>query len=141
MLKYENAVVVGDIVRAEDFKPIRDENGNPLPDRPDHYLEGTVVETGVNRNGALGFLMEVECDSGSYEGRRIGEIAFVPYETDLEDILEWTTRVTVLGNVDNIDEDTVDRYDDSMDGDHASALASAGWGTDEDYGDYGNEDY
>ena len=24
--------------------------------------------------------------------------------------------------------------DDSMDGDHASALASAGWGTDEDYG-------
>ncbi len=25
-------------------------------------------------------------------------------------------------------------YNDSMDGDHASALASAGWGTDEDYG-------
>lgn len=25
-------------------------------------------------------------------------------------------------------------YDDSMDGDHESALASAGWGTDEDYG-------
>ncbi len=24
--------------------------------------------------------------------------------------------------------------DDSMDGDHESALASAGWGTDEDYG-------
>ena len=24
--------------------------------------------------------------------------------------------------------------DESMDGDHASALASAGWGTDEDYG-------
>jgi len=27
-----------------------------------------------------------------------------------------------------------DAYDDSMDGDHASALASAGFGTDEDYG-------
>jgi hypothetical protein len=27
-----------------------------------------------------------------------------------------------------------DSYDDSMDGDEASALASAGWGTDEDYG-------
>ncbi len=26
-----------------------------------------------------------------------------------------------------------DDYDDSMDGDNASALASAGWGTDEDY--------
>jgi hypothetical protein len=25
-------------------------------------------------------------------------------------------------------------YDDSMDGDHQSALASCGWGTDEDYG-------
>jgi len=30
-------------------------------------------------------------------------------------------------------------YDDSMDGDHESALASAGWGTDEDYGYYGEE--
>jgi hypothetical protein len=27
-----------------------------------------------------------------------------------------------------------DSYDDSMDGDEASGLASAGWGTDEDYG-------
>lgn len=30
-------------------------------------------------------------------------------------------------------------YNDSMDGDHASALASVGWGTDEDYGYYGEE--
>ena len=29
-----------------------------------------------------------------------------------------------------------DTPDDSMDGDHASALASCGWGTDEDYGCY-----
>lgn len=27
-------------------------------------------------------------------------------------------------------------YDDSMDGDFDSAMASAGWGTDEDYGSY-----
>ena len=27
-------------------------------------------------------------------------------------------------------------FDDSMDGDHESALASAGWGCDEDYGSY-----
>jgi len=33
-----------------------------------------------------------------------------------------------------------DFYDDSMDGDHESALASAGWGTDEDYGYYGEGD-
>lgn len=30
-----------------------------------------------------------------------------------------------------------DEYDDDMDGDHDSAMASAGWGTDEDYGYYG----
>jgi len=32
------------------------------------------------------------------------------------------------------DEEDEDDYDDSMDGDTASALASVGWGTDEDYG-------
>jgi hypothetical protein len=30
--------------------------------------------------------------------------------------------------------------DDSMDGDHDSAMASAGFGTDEDYGSFGNEE-
>lgn len=33
-----------------------------------------------------------------------------------------------------------DDYDDSMDGDHDSGMTSAGWGTDEDYGYFG-EDY
>lgn len=28
-------------------------------------------------------------------------------------------------------------YEDGMDGDHESALASCGWGTDEDYGYFG----
>jgi hypothetical protein len=32
-----------------------------------------------------------------------------------------------------------DEIDDSMDGDTESALASAGWGTDEDYGYYGED--
>jgi len=32
------------------------------------------------------------------------------------------------------------RYDDSMDGDFDSAMASAGMGTDEDYGYFGMED-
>ena len=34
------------------------------------------------------------------------------------------------------DEEWADHYDDSMDGDHESGLASAGFGTDEDYGSY-----
>jgi len=32
-----------------------------------------------------------------------------------------------------------DSFYDSMDGDAESALASAGWGTDEDYGYYGDD--
>jgi hypothetical protein len=37
-----------------------------------------------------------------------------------------------------VDENT---YDDSMDGDHATALASVGWGTDEDYGYAGEPEF
>ena len=37
----------------------------------------------------------------------------------------------------SLDEDT---YDDSMDGDFDSAMASAGLGTDEDYGYYGDDE-
>jgi hypothetical protein len=42
---------------------------------------------------------------------------------------------------DVIEAETADdsHYDDSMDGDHESALASAGFGTDEDYGYYGED--
>jgi hypothetical protein len=32
-------------------------------------------------------------------------------------------------------------YDDSMDGDHDSAMTSAGWGTDEDYGYFGSDEW
>ena len=37
------------------------------------------------------------------------------------------------------DEMMEQEYNDSMDGDHDSAMASAGWGTDEDYGYYGED--
>jgi hypothetical protein len=36
-------------------------------------------------------------------------------------------------------DDFEDYYDESMDGDHDSAMESAGWGTDEDYGYYGDD--
>jgi|694.fasta_scaffold26192_16 hypothetical protein len=42
-------------------------------------------------------------------------------------------------NENDEDEEWFDDYDDSMDGDHESGLASAGWGTDEDYGHYGDD--
>ena len=47
-----------------------------------------------------------------------------------------------LGSVAEVIKDYEDGqydYDDSMDGDHDSAMASAGFGTDEDYGYYGDE--
>jgi hypothetical protein len=40
---------------------------------------------------------------------------------------------------DAIYDDYNDFYDDSMDGDHDSAMTSCGWGTDEDYGHYGDD--
>lgn len=46
--------------------------------------------------------------------------------------ISWVFEV-----VDSLEEPSNDDYDDSLDGDHESALASAGWGTDEDYGYYG----
>jgi hypothetical protein len=48
-----------------------------------------------------------------------------------------------LADVNTLFEEYMDQlaeeYDDSMDGDFDSAMASAGYGTDEDYGYYGEE--
>jgi hypothetical protein len=44
---------------------------------------------------------------------------------------QWDEEV-ISEQCDELDVD--DYYDDSMDGDHDSAMASAGFGTDEDYG-------
>lgn len=40
---------------------------------------------------------------------------------------------------DGADDFWYDDGDESMDGDHDSAMTSAGWGTDEDYGSYGDD--
>jgi len=42
---------------------------------------------------------------------------------------------------DEEDWDEFAEYCDDMDGDWDSAMESAGWGTDEDYGYYGDEDF
>jgi hypothetical protein len=41
---------------------------------------------------------------------------------------------------DDYDDCYVDDVDESMDGDHDSAMTSCGWGTDEDYGFYGDDE-
>lgn len=60
---------------------------------------------------------------------------FFPYYTEdtcMEMIMDAETRLMIRYK-------DMEEYDD-MDGDHASALASVGWGTDEDYGYY-SDDY
>lgn len=57
--------------------------------------------------------------------------------SNLEGLRLMDTNGNTVGEVEvDWDEEDYDEddYDDSMDGDHASGLASAGWGTDEDYG-------
>lgn len=59
----------------------------------------------------------------------------------IRDLLMWMSEADVEDFASHsgiLEEDT--DVDDSMDGDHDSAMASAGWGTDEDYGHYGPED-
>ena len=51
-------------------------------------------------------------------------------------VLPVDNRVSICNACLNLhDED----YDDGMDGDWGSGMSSAGWGTDEDYGYYGDE--
>lgn len=45
----------------------------------------------------------------------------------------------IVDNEDDANYDDDNDFNESMDGDHDSAMTSAGWGTDEDYGDYGND--
>lgn len=47
--------------------------------------------------------------------------------------------IYILNNYADELEESEYEYDDSMDGDAATALASAGFGTDEDYGSYDME--
>lgn len=73
------------------------------------------------------------CDSTSV--RFVEASCGVDYYQCFDCGCEFDDADGVLGEDENDD-----YYDDSMDGDHASALASIGWGTDEDYGYFGGDD-
>ena len=66
-------------------------------------------------------------------GDDIGDIA-VRYCVSVNDVLN-IKEYMMESNFENIDIELED-YDDSMDGDFDIAMASAGYGTDEDYGSY-----
>jgi hypothetical protein len=58
-------------------------------------------------------------------GDDVGDIA-IRYGVTVNDVLNIKEHMM----------DSIDDYDDSMDGDFDTAMASAGYGTDEDYGCY-----
>jgi hypothetical protein len=67
-------------------------------------------------------------------------------DNSMEDDMNYDDYNDFYGEPLDDDVEIVDWYDDeddSMDGDHDSAMTSAGWGTDEDYGYYddGREDF
>lgn len=75
-------------------------------------------------------------------GHTLEAVSYQGEDDEIDGVaIECMTCCMVLLSVDR-DEIEPDRdyYDDSMDGDHESALASAGFGTDEDYGDFGGDD-
>jgi hypothetical protein len=61
-------------------------------------------------------------------GDNIGDIA-IRFGVTVNDVLNIKEHMM----------DSIDDYNDSMDGDFDSAMASAGYGTDEDYGCYTGE--
>lgn len=68
----------------------------------------------------------------------------VQFDEMTESELDMATHIFLSdGNlndaIDAIDKMRDEDFDDSMDGDHDSAMASCGWGTDEDYGYFGDD--
>ena len=61
-----------------------------------------------------------------------GRLSFDEIAAKNEVPIEW---------VDSVAAEMAEQYDESMDGDFDSAMASAGYGTDEDYGCYGNDEF
>jgi len=61
-------------------------------------------------------------------GDNIGDIA-IRFGVTVNDVLNIKEHMM----------DSIDDYNDSMDGDFDTAMTSAGYGTDEDYGYYGDD--
>ena len=68
-----------------------------------------------------------------YPSDILREMDQIAYDTGFNDYMDACDIDT-----DDLDEDS--DFDDSMDGDFDSGMASAGYGTDEDYGYYGDND-
>jgi deoxycytidine triphosphate deaminase len=94
MLKHEGKAIVGDTIRAYDFKP--------CAGRDDAFIEGVVENANCNEPGFKCFKVTVTADKfQKYETKankknRIGQIVFVPFETSF---MEFDYRVVNLSEV------------------------------------------
>ena len=100
MLKFENTANVGDMIRAYDFEP--------MPDRPDSYLVGEVLEKGeiyakphytaprkvYMCNGYTVFVKDSVTGSVEHDMQRVGRIMYVPFE--IGGPSEFDNRVEVV---------------------------------------------
>jgi hypothetical protein len=92
-MKHSNKAVIGDVIRAYDFKP--------MAGRGDAYVEGIVQDPYSLENGYRAYKINVTADkfSGDVEteasgDNRIGQIIYVPHEVSL---FEFDFRVVNLG--------------------------------------------
>jgi hypothetical protein len=101
----------------------------------DGLAQSATIYTSTRENDmarkTTNMILEMVAEGSLNQDQLIRDLLMWMSETDVE---EFAERNGLLD-----DEDEVD-VDDSMDGDHDSAMASAGWGTDEDYGHYGPEE-
>ena len=70
------------------------------------------------------------------EDIQAGLLSFAEIATKYNMPMSWVEHAA-----DELAEQEAYQYNESMDGDFDSAMASAGYGTDEDYGCYGADDY
>lgn len=83
--------------------------------------------------GKMKELVTTVVEMYDFRGLSIREIA-TNMGMSQEEVTEILANWSMSYNPDGLD------FDDSMDGDEASALASAGFGTDEDYGYFGDNE-
>ena len=85
----------------------------------------------MSRMSDLHLTLSCAIQDGEYTFAELAEMYNVPFE--------WVNNLAIELAADGV-EDRLDDFDESMDGDFDSAMASAGYGTDEDYGYYGDGD-
>jgi len=84
-LKFENTAEVGQTIRAYDFEI--------MPDRPDRYVEGVVIDK-TDRNGTAVYVIKCTVDTGFPEGcGRVGVEVYVPMQVTF---VEHDNRIMLL---------------------------------------------